>query len=252
MILGRLTEHVRAQNWFAVAIEFVIVLAGIVIGFQVTGWNEARRDRARERSYYAQLLLDLEADQATGRRGVAAADAGDAHVEALLALVQMDPASAVGDGDLIRAVPAAGYAYLPRATRTTYDELISTGNLRLIRDVDLKRALGSYYARMESARQWDDLVRVEQTAYRAAVRGLLSREQLIWARRTLGGDFDPDSAPPLDRDGFIAEARARPDLAGTLAAMGAVQQRLRSDSREMEESAVALAVELRAALEGGP
>ena len=35
-ILGRLTQAVREQNWFAVALELVIVVFGVVIGFQVT------------------------------------------------------------------------------------------------------------------------------------------------------------------------------------------------------------------------
>jgi hypothetical protein len=96
--------------------------------------------------------------------------------------------------------------------------------------------------------QWDDLVRVEQSAYRAAVRGLLNRQQLIWARQAAGGGLDPASAPPLDRDGLIAGARARPDLPGTLAAMGEVQERLRGDSRSMAEEAAALMDKLRAVL----
>ena len=29
MILRRITEHVKAQNWFAVAIDFVIVVVGV-------------------------------------------------------------------------------------------------------------------------------------------------------------------------------------------------------------------------------
>ena len=35
MILRRVTEHVKAQNWFAVAIDFVIVVVGVFIGIQV-------------------------------------------------------------------------------------------------------------------------------------------------------------------------------------------------------------------------
>jgi hypothetical protein len=183
MILRRLSEQLKAQNWTAVALEFVIVLSGVVIGFQITAWNGARQERELERSYYHQLIVDLEADQATARRGVAATDAGDRHAETLLALIDTGAEAGTGDSDLIRAVLAAGYAFLPRATRGTYDELISTGHLRLIRDEGLKRDLSRYYERMESARQWDELVRVEQSAYRAAVRGLLSRQQLIWARQ---------------------------------------------------------------------
>jgi hypothetical protein len=101
----------------------------------------------------------VEADAATARRGVAAADAGDQHAETLLVLIETGAEAATADADLIHAVLAAGYAYLPLATRATYDELISTGHLRLIRDAGLKRDLSRYYERMESARQWDDLVR---------------------------------------------------------------------------------------------
>lgn len=45
MILRRITEHVKAQNWFAVGLDFFIVIAGILIAFQITNWNDARQDR---------------------------------------------------------------------------------------------------------------------------------------------------------------------------------------------------------------
>ena len=42
MILARITRALKEQNWFAVTLEFLIVLAGVVIGFQVSAWNERR------------------------------------------------------------------------------------------------------------------------------------------------------------------------------------------------------------------
>ena len=42
MLLRRITEHVRAQNWFAVGIDFVIVVVGVFIGIQVSNWNDKR------------------------------------------------------------------------------------------------------------------------------------------------------------------------------------------------------------------
>jgi len=44
MILRSVTRHVRDQNWFAVGIDFVIVVAGILIAFQITTWAAARQD----------------------------------------------------------------------------------------------------------------------------------------------------------------------------------------------------------------
>lgn len=45
MILRRITEHVSAQNWFAVGTDFVIVVVGVFIGIQVANLNDDRLDR---------------------------------------------------------------------------------------------------------------------------------------------------------------------------------------------------------------
>jgi hypothetical protein len=47
MIPRRIAEHVKAQNWFAVAIDFVI---GVFVGLQVGNWNEARAIAASSRA----------------------------------------------------------------------------------------------------------------------------------------------------------------------------------------------------------
>ena len=48
MILSSITQALRTQNWFAVIVEFIIVLAGVVIGFQISAWNETRIEHQRE------------------------------------------------------------------------------------------------------------------------------------------------------------------------------------------------------------
>ena len=40
MILANLTKAIREQNYYAVVLEFLIVIAGVVIGFQITAWYE--------------------------------------------------------------------------------------------------------------------------------------------------------------------------------------------------------------------
>ena len=42
MLLRRVIEHVISQNWMAVALDFVIVVVGVVIGIEVANWNQAR------------------------------------------------------------------------------------------------------------------------------------------------------------------------------------------------------------------
>ncbi len=45
MILRRITEHIKAQNWFAVSLDFLIVVVGILIAFQVNTWSERQADK---------------------------------------------------------------------------------------------------------------------------------------------------------------------------------------------------------------
>ena len=66
MLLRRVIEHLRDQNWTAVGIDFVIVVIGVFVGIQVANWNEALADERLGRAYAARLLADLEKDRATG------------------------------------------------------------------------------------------------------------------------------------------------------------------------------------------
>jgi hypothetical protein len=44
MLLRRVTDHIKQQNWFAVFIDFLIVVVGILIAFQITNWADRRAD----------------------------------------------------------------------------------------------------------------------------------------------------------------------------------------------------------------
>ena len=243
MILRRVIGHFRQQEWTAIAIDFVIVVVGVFIGIQVSNWNETRVLRERERTHLGQLLIDLESDRATGERGVAAANRIDDAAAAVLAVLEGAPqAAAISDADLMRFLLEAGYAYLPQGNPTTYNEMISTGALGLLQSVEIKRALGEYYRAATVGRQWDVLLREEQFAYLAAIRGLLTREQSTWARANVGPRPGPTPpSPAFDRAAFLDRARSRPEIVDSLRSMGAVQERLRNDSRDMTERAEELA-----------
>ncbi|WP_416879439.1 hypothetical protein [Litorimonas sp.] len=61
MILRRLSKHVKDQNWFAVVLDFLIVVFGIIIGLQVTNWSEAKAFDAKETKLLHELKQELEA-----------------------------------------------------------------------------------------------------------------------------------------------------------------------------------------------
>ena len=59
MILRSITKHVKEQNWFAVTLDFLIVVVGVLLAIQVANWNESRAERALEKQYLSLLVRDL-------------------------------------------------------------------------------------------------------------------------------------------------------------------------------------------------
>ena len=57
MILRRLAQALRNQNWFTVFVEIMVVIIGLLIGFQVDRWWEKAKT-AREEANYLSLLKD--------------------------------------------------------------------------------------------------------------------------------------------------------------------------------------------------
>lgn len=53
MILRKLADAIREQNWSTVILEILIVVVGIFIGLQVDGWNEGRK---KQQDIEVQLL----------------------------------------------------------------------------------------------------------------------------------------------------------------------------------------------------
>lgn len=59
MLLRRYLEHVREQNWFAVAIDFLIVVFGVYIGLQTQEWSAQRDVDALEAQYMTELKEEM-------------------------------------------------------------------------------------------------------------------------------------------------------------------------------------------------
>ncbi len=164
MILRRITEHVKAQNWFAVAIDFVIVVAGVFIGIQVANWNEALAENARSREVTERLIDDLKAERnrlLTQRRYYEEVrGAGEAALSAL------EAADEGADTALLVNAYRATQEPTENRRRATYDELKSSGDLGLIRD----RALRETAASVFESQMYEVNAQVTNSPYRRLFR----------------------------------------------------------------------------------
>ncbi len=60
MLLRRITKHVTDQNWFAVFIDFIIVVVGVFIGIQVANWNDQQAFYDKETQLLKELKTEVE------------------------------------------------------------------------------------------------------------------------------------------------------------------------------------------------
>lgn len=59
VLLRSITKHINDQNWFAVGIDFAIVVIGVFIGIQVANWNQNNADHQEERLILERLFDQL-------------------------------------------------------------------------------------------------------------------------------------------------------------------------------------------------
>ncbi|MEM7327348.1 MAG: DUF6090 family protein [Pseudomonadota bacterium] len=143
MLLRRIAKHVKDQNWFAVALDFVIVVAGILIAFQITNWNEARVEAKREQVLLERLHLDFEGIVAWGDRAMPWVDDAPDNVSRLIDQIRSD-AEPEFDDAFRRSAQASVFIYAAFEMSPTYQELVSTGTLSRISNPELRDTLASY------------------------------------------------------------------------------------------------------------
>jgi hypothetical protein len=177
MLLRRVAEHMRRQEWTAIAIDFVIVVVGVFIGIQVSNWNEARVNDARATGYLERIQNDLEADLSNYRDRIGFWAAVSDYGHAGLAYADAGRADDMTQWDLLLAYFQASQVAEFVTTGTTYEELKSAGELGLITNIDLRNALGTYYTNAGNP------ALSERPAYRENVRGIipLDLQLYVWA-----------------------------------------------------------------------
>lgn len=171
MIRRRVIENLKKQQWTAVGIELLIVVLGVFIGLQVSNWNQERTAAAQAANFADRLKADLREEDwayqlqmAYNREVLANADRAASALEGKTAI----PDEAL----LVSAYRATQYRQRLRR-RSTYDELISTGNIGLIRD----RSLRDTAMRLYNIPTIDNVVREGmQSRYRETFRMTLTND----------------------------------------------------------------------------
>jgi hypothetical protein len=172
-------EHVRKLEWTSIGIELGIVIVGVFIGMQVSNWNVEREARQRGALFAERLKADLREEawyyqlQIEYSRNVLAN--AERTVNAL-----SGRSTESNEALLVSAYRATQYRQKARR-RATYDELVSTGTLGLIKSQTLRNTALQVY----NFPTLDNVAREGlQSRYREAFRMTLPND----VQRALGGN----------------------------------------------------------------
>ncbi|MEM7005059.1 MAG: hypothetical protein AAF498_04205 [Pseudomonadota bacterium] len=255
MILRRITEHVKAQNWTAVALDFAIVVVGVFMGIQLGNWNDARANAAMERTIIAGVLDDVESDIEQLDNSIDMGVLGAQAANHLLIAAELEPftefrtpipivlLSGVGvpslePAELSEAVrsqiwTAICVRYFPPQSDATLSGLIAAGNLSLIQDTNLVQELQKYNL------LWTGMTVSSNGTYRPF------RDRLVF----VGQEYGLSPFKRVSEEELVALVKANPKLEGAVRTMLEYGTAQIAQMVGLREEAETLAGELRAALD---
>lgn len=146
MLLRRITEHVKAQNWTAVMLDFVIVVVGVFMGIQVSNWNDDRRLSIEERRVILQLLGEVEPAIDLKESWLERTQPRLESLQSAIKIIQStNDESTLSDAEC-RAVALSHIVLFRSSTLPTLEEIRSTGGLGTISNPKARIALMRYKA----------------------------------------------------------------------------------------------------------
>ncbi len=152
--------------WLRVFVEGAVIVGSILLAFVIDAWWDGVQERELEREYLGRLVQDLDTDLRIGTFTLAYLKGTKETLEIVRLVIEDgegvdDPRSFLGTlYRSTRIIP-------PRLALPTYSELLTTGNLRLIRNVELLTRLAEFFA---IAERRDRLSAEIPPGYRDAVR----------------------------------------------------------------------------------
>ena len=141
MILRRVIEHVKEQNWTAVALDFVIVVLGVFVGLQVQEWNSGRNARAAAHAYRERLVTDMQLSVSRNQKQIDYGRLQISQLDFVLAALTSCRLDAGEAGAFGAGLYNMGRFDLPTMVMGTIDELNATGDFKLIGTPALRRSI---------------------------------------------------------------------------------------------------------------
>ncbi len=121
--------------------EFAAITLGVLVALAIDSAWSIRQDRLDEQVYLAAVLEDLELSASNVGRTVQLAERAHKELDRARHIASLGLAADSAVGFFSGIVSATSFQATPVISRAAVQDLISTGNLRLIQDREVRRAI---------------------------------------------------------------------------------------------------------------
>lgn len=125
--------------------EIILIMLGILLALQVNNWNQNRLNNNLENQYYQRLLEDLREEKEIVQSALNYSSQVITHAKRAIVVFENATDNIDTPVDNLIDMYQASQIKDPHSARSTYEELISSGRINLIRNDSLKTALIRYY-----------------------------------------------------------------------------------------------------------
>ena len=167
MILRKLAESVRQQNWFVVVLEILIVVIGIFIGLQVDDWNNSRITLKLEADYLDQLALETDNNHVAYQENADGSENLEAVTLAYYQYLNGEGVERPAEAILLGLLCHPGFVAPISYDNSVLEEMMAMGALARIQDLALRNALANYRAQQKV---WDQLLVDSSDEYKEIFR----------------------------------------------------------------------------------
>ena len=141
MILRRLSQSLKEQNWTTILIEFVLLVSGVFLGIQAANWNEQRAEDIKAQAYLARIQVNLQADLQSIQRRETLWRQVIAYGKGAIRYAETGELVEGSAWKTVLAFYQASQIWQWVSSDSTYQEMRSGGELGLIRDQGLRDRL---------------------------------------------------------------------------------------------------------------
>lgn len=203
-------------------LEATAIAIGVFVALLADNWNEERKDQQLAQQFLDGIALDLNlnSERIIGLKTVAARLSDS--LERVIHAVRTGENTWKSPESFVVDLVQTTYLGTPTLSSVAFDELQSTGSMRLFENAEFKRNLSNYYADFERQSQFHAEYRRKEAALEEALLGFLPLSERI----QISDDVRSLENSTINVTETLMQLREVPDLIARLEDMVWAQHRI--------------------------